>query len=84
VWLLSSPEAAIDTNKPNMRGSVFLNSLGENLKAIHLLSIACLLVAIGLFFSGASKFAGLVFCLSVVVEIVGSAITGKKKNDGTR
>ena len=50
---------------------------------IHCLSIASVLIAIGLLFAGFSRIAGWIIGLSTLVELVIAIFTGKKSNEGT-
>lgn len=54
------------------------------MKPTHYLLIAGVLVPLTLFFAGQPEAAGVVLVLCLVVEIVVSAITGKKGNDTER
>ena len=51
---------------------------------VHLFSVVSVVASLVLLVAGASGLAGVVFALGVVVEIVGSALTGKQSNEGTR
>lgn len=54
------------------------------MKVVHCFSMACVIVAIGLLVAGASGAAAFALGLSIAVELVGSAITGKQTNDTER
>jgi hypothetical protein len=51
------------------------------LKLVHCFSLACVAVALGLFAAGVSGAAVFMLGLSSVIELVGSAVTGKQTND---
>lgn len=52
------------------------------MKPIHMLAVVSTAISIGLLFLGASTAAGVVFGLSLLVELVGSILTGKQSNEG--
>jgi hypothetical protein len=52
------------------------------LKIIHGVSIASLIIALGLLVAGFSEIAGLIIGLVTAVEILFSIFTGKQTNDG--
>lgn len=54
------------------------------MKIIRWLSFASLAVALGLLVAGLSDIAAFLLGAATVVEMVGSAIIGKKTNDGMR
>ncbi|MCR8959748.1 hypothetical protein M0765_018985 [Variovorax sp. S2] len=54
------------------------------MKIIHCFSIACVVVALGLFAAGVSGVAVFMLGLSTVIELVGSAVVGKQTNDSER
>ncbi|MFC5608120.1 hypothetical protein [Variovorax soli] len=54
------------------------------MKYVHLCSVVILVASIILLIAGASGVAAVVFALAGLVEIVGSALTGKQSNDGMR
>ena len=54
------------------------------MKYVHLSSLVILVVSLALLVAGASGVAAAVFALGVLGQIIGSALTGKQSNDGTR
>ena len=55
---------------------------GKSMKPIHMLAVGSTAISIGLLFLGASTAAGVGFGLSLLVELVGSILTGKQSNEG--
>ncbi len=51
------------------------------MKLTHCLSIAFVLISLALLVAGHTGAAGFFFVLSTVIELLGSAITGKQGND---
>ncbi|MFN9470395.1 hypothetical protein [Acidovorax sp.] len=54
------------------------------MKPMHYLSAAGILVTLGLYVAGQPEAAGVVLVLALVVEVIVSAVTGKKGNDSER
>ena len=54
------------------------------MKVIHCISIASLLLAIGLLVTGFPKVAALVFGVAILIELLASALLGKQTNDGNQ
>ena len=52
------------------------------MKAIHWFSLVTLIVGLGLLFAGMPKAGSVVLTGAVIIELVYSAVTGKKTNDG--
>jgi hypothetical protein len=56
----------------------------QTLRIVHCFSVACVIVALGLFAAGGSGAAVFMLGLSTVIEILGSATVGKQTNDSER
>jgi len=56
----------------------------KHLKFTHCFAIACVIASLALFVAGFSGVANFALGLAAVVEILGSAITGKQSNDTER
>lgn len=54
------------------------------MKLTHCLSIACVLASLALLVAGHAMRASFFFVLGTVIELLGSAITGKQGNDTER
>ncbi|MBB3182416.1 hypothetical protein [Variovorax sp. Sphag1AA] len=54
------------------------------MKFVHIFSLSSVVAAVVLLVAGASGAAAGVFALGVLVEIIGSALTGKQSNEGMR
>lgn len=52
------------------------------MKIIHCLSIGGFIIAAVLYFAGFAKISGLLIALITLIELVGSAVTGKQTNTG--
>lgn len=52
------------------------------MKIIHWIAIFSLILAVGLLVAGLPKIAALMLGLSVLIELLFSAFTGKRTNDG--
>mgnify|MGYP003576564256 CR=1 FL=1 len=54
------------------------------MKYVHLFAVVTLVASVILLVTGLSGAASFVLGLGVLVEIIGSALTGKQSNDGPR